>query len=247
MQLFGGYMFRDTLLTGPETHVLRRILVELLGNPSRIFPKFPCSMPRFSIRENELGGFVGEMSHWGSMNLVSWEFLVQETTALRNVMFLFKEKPTFKRKNLHILRKYNFFTNILSCLKGMLHTFGTLQENSSNSTCFLMAIISSMDPIPVFFGYPWLSQMIGASWAETWLAIHQARDEIAWNFIRSEKIPVLPPIFTNSEWSISININTNGQLSMYIHIYSPISTYIHQYSHISTYIHTHRIHVWYIC
>ena len=137
MQLFGGYMFRDTLLTGPETHVLRRILVELLGNPSRNFPKFPCSMPRFSIRENELGGFVGEMSHWGSMNLVSWEFLVQETTALRNVMFLFKEKPTFKRKNLHMLRKYNFFTNILSCLKGMLHTFGTLQENSSNSTCFL--------------------------------------------------------------------------------------------------------------
>ena len=49
----------------------------------------------------------------------------------------FSRNTTFKRKNLHMLRKYNFFTNILSCLKGMLHTFGTLQENSSNSTCFL--------------------------------------------------------------------------------------------------------------
>jgi hypothetical protein len=61
---------------------------------------------------------------------------VQETTALRNNVS-FQGILRLKGKNLHMLRKYNFFTNILSCLKGMLHTFGTFQENSSNSTCFL--------------------------------------------------------------------------------------------------------------
>ena len=177
-------------------------------------------MPRVSGKMN-WEDFVGEMSHWGSMNLVSWEFLVQETTALRN--------------------------NV--SFQGILR----LKENTyicwGNTTSLQTYCPVLKECCTHLVHFKKILQIQHASWAETWLAIHHPRDEIAWNFIRSEKIPVLPPIFTNSEWSISININTNGQLSMYIyiHIYSPISTYIHQYSHISTYIHTHRIHVWYIC
>ena len=218
-------MFRDTLLTGPETHVLRRILVEFLGEPwwnpipSRNFPKFPCSMPRFSGKMN-WEDFVGEMSLWGSMN---WGFM--RISCARN----------------------NCIEKCHVSFQGILRLKGKTYICWGNTTSLQTYCPVLKECCTHLVHFKKILQIQHASWAETWLAIHHPRDEIAWNFIRSEKIPVLPPIFNNSEWSISININTNGQLSMYIHIYSPISTYIHQYSHISTYIHTHRIHVWYIC
>lgn len=166
-------MFRDTLLTGPETHVLRRILVEFLGNPNDE-TRFPAEISQNShvrcpVFQGKwvLGGF-----RWRNVSLrfnesnVSWEFLLQETTALRNnVSFQgilrLKGKTYIYAEEIQLLYKHI----VLSQIKGMLHTFGTLQENSSNSTCFLVAIISSMDPIPVF----WLSMaipMIDASWAK---------------------------------------------------------------------------------